>query len=378
MQDTLAFSLRECCLVYFRKGKYHLYVVAYIECFLIAICSTAFLQNFREGGEFFPSFLIALKLSAYFLSGVYSSLLVYRSFFLPLNRFPGSFGARISNFWLPFTLGARHGFRQIQRLHDNHGSFVRLGPNYISITHPKACTKAAWYDMSKPMRHRVWSTGFSDRALRAYEKRMQIYQHKLFDNIVSLNGQPINVTKWFNLYSFDFMGDLAYGKSFKTLENQYYGAIKLLNGAIELIDFCARQLERRLNTPTAIPDITSALSAPLKGKKLTDKEWDLLQELMPPMDPSGVVLNEKIANLKHLNAVINETLCGRPPPEGLVIDEIFIPGDTTVICPQYDPNEFVPERWMTCPEMIQEKSAFALFSTGPYGRIGKPLALLNI
>lgn len=71
----------------------------------------------------------------------------------------------------------------------------------------------------------------------------------------------------------------------------------------------------------------------------------LRQELTPHMDPSGEVLNEKIANLKHLKAVINETLRLHPPvptalqrktpPEGLAIDEIFVPGDTTVICPQY-------------------------------------------
>lgn len=66
---------------------------------------------------------------------------------------------------------------------------------------------------------------------------------------------------------------------------------------------------------------------------------------MPHMDPSGEVFNDKIANLKHLNAVINETLRLHPPvptalqrktpPEGMAIDETFIPGNTTVICPQY-------------------------------------------
>lgn len=71
----------------------------------------------------------------------------------------------------------------------------------------------------------------------------------------------------------------------------------------------------------------------------------LRQELMPHMDPSGEVFNDKIANLKHLNAVINETLRLHPPvptalqrktpPEGMAIDETFIPGNTTVICPQY-------------------------------------------
>lgn len=62
-------------------------------------------------------------------------------------------------------------------------------------------------------------------------------------------------------------------------------------------------------------------------------------------DPSGDVLNEKLANLEHLNAVIQETLRLHPPvpsmlqrktpSEGIMIDGTFIPGNTIVSCPQY-------------------------------------------
>jgi len=62
-------------------------------------------------------------------------------------------------------------------------------------------------------------------------------------------------------------------------------------------------------------------------------------------EPNGEILNEKIANLDHLNAVINETLRLHPPvpsmlqrktpPEGINIDGEFIPGNTIVSCPQY-------------------------------------------
>jgi Cytochrome P450 len=53
-----------------------------------------------------------------------------------------------------------------------------------------------------------------------------------------------------------------------------------------------------------------------------------------------------LAELKHLNGVINEALRLLPPgsigtfpvvtpPEGLIIDGTFIPGNTTLYCPQY-------------------------------------------
>ena len=45
----------------------------------------------------------------------------------------------------------------------------------------------------------------------------------------------------------------------------------------------------------------------------------------------------------------------------------------------YDsPDSFVPERWYSKPEMIKHKDAFAPFSTGPFGCIGKSLAMTEL
>jgi tryprostatin B 6-hydroxylase len=283
-------------LAYFNKGEHHLYTITYIQSFLAVLSATALLLISYEGQEFLSAFCQSLKLGASFIAGLCSSLVCYRLLFHPLNRFPGALGARVSSFWLPLKLSSEPGFKQVKKLHDQYGSFVRLGPNYVSLAHPKAvnmvyggaskCTKAAWYDLTKPMvslqtfrersfhdeRRRVWSAAFGDKSLRGYEYRLQGYRKKLMDHITSLDGKPVNVTKWFNLYSFDFMGDLAFGKSFDMLENQEHWAIKLLNDAIEplsfgfpvwffrlltaapmltrdwwrFIDFCAEQIERRL------------------------------------------------------------------------------------------------------------------------------------
>ena len=93
------------------------------------------------------------------------------------------------------------------------------------------------------------------------------------NHISGLDGQAINVTKWFNLYSFDVMGDLAFGKPFDMLEaGGEHWAIKLLNAGLEplafafpvwffrvltavpgltkdwwrFIDFCAKSMEQRM------------------------------------------------------------------------------------------------------------------------------------
>jgi tryprostatin B 6-hydroxylase len=59
----------------------------------------------------------------------------------------------------------------------------------------------------------------------------------------------------------------------------------------------------------------------------------------------GEYMHQDIANLPHLNGFINEVMRLHPaipsvvprktPPEGMTINDAFIPGDMTVFCPQW-------------------------------------------
>ncbi|GKZ89036.1 hypothetical protein AnigIFM59636_010174 [Aspergillus niger] len=314
-------------------------------------------------------------------------------------------------------------------------------------------------------RRRVWSAAFGDKAVRGYEQRLLPYLNHLMAYFSSqaVANKPVNVIKWFELYSYDFMGNLTFGKSFGMLEaHQDHWAIDSLKKVMiplgfafptwffrvvisipglsrawqRLFDFCGQRMLERIKTPAEIPDIASVLVAPLKGQQPSQEQWELLRgdaqlvvlaggdttattlsaavyqlvqhpeqvqrlrdEVSPYIaGPSHEVLHEKIANLPHLNAIINETLRLHPPaatalqrktpPEGIIVDGVHIPGNMTVMCPQnvlgrseavYErPMEFLPERWYLQPELVKDKSAFVPFSIGPYGCIGKPLALLTI
>ncbi|KAL4922111.1 cytochrome P450 [Aspergillus aurantiobrunneus] len=109
--------------------------------------------------------------------------------------------------------------------------------------------------------------------------------------------------------------------------------------------------------------------------------------------------NEALRRLPYLEAVINETLrlkpavpSGQPrltPPEGLQIDETWIPGDTIAVIPQYviqrderyfpSGAEFIPERWLDAKEqLIKHEEAFFPFQIGRYGCVGKQLALMEM
>lgn len=96
------------------------------------------------------------------------------------------------------------------------------------------------------------------------------------------------MSTWFNLYSFDVMGDLAFGKSYNMLESgELHWAIKLLNGGMDpmglglpvwffrvitaipglaadywrFISYCGEQLEDRIRAQGKMkdPDITHTL-----------------------------------------------------------------------------------------------------------------------
>lgn len=91
----------------------------------------------------------------------------------------------------------------------------------------------------------------------------------------------------------------------------------------------------------------------------------------------------KTTKFPYLDHVINETLRLKPPvpsglpritpPEGIQIDEVYIPGDTIVAVPthtiQRDERyygrslDFYPERW---EKISPEKSAFMPFTRGMY------------
>lgn len=59
----------------------------------------------------------------------------------------------------------------------------------------------------------------SGTALRDYEPRVIRHANNLLEHLARTEGHPVNVSDWFNFFSFDVMGDLAWGKSFNMLRD---------------------------------------------------------------------------------------------------------------------------------------------------------------
>ena len=240
-------------LGYFLRGEHHMHGTKYLQIFIGTFIAAS--STFVSKGE---SLVQALQttttLAGYYFSGLYGSLVVRRLFFSPLGHFPGPFWARISS--LTFSLRVRNGdsHRQLLSLHQRYGDFVRIGSSDLSIVHPKAtsaiygrgsrCMKAEWYDLTLPMismqtsrkraehdeRRRIWGGAFNDTILQGYEDRIAHYQDQLITRISDLDEKPINVSELFKIYSFDVMGDLAFGASFDMLQNnKQHWAVELLH-----------------------------------------------------------------------------------------------------------------------------------------------------
>ncbi|KAJ3539507.1 hypothetical protein NM208_g5462 [Fusarium decemcellulare] len=479
-------------ILLFRRGEWDLHVPTIVQTYAIApivIVGGILLAEGKgvDSDAILPAATVLL-LEFVHIVGVFTSIFLYRILFHRLNRFPGPFIARISNFY-PTYLRAKnlHLYEEVENLHHKHGDFVRLGPTELSIIDPKAvdaiysarspCTKGPFYNVLHPRiplnmirdrkehhtRRKVWDRGFSSKALRDYEPRVTKYTSQLLARLSELQGKPINASDWFNFYSFDVMGDLAFGKSFNMLRdgvkhyfmtalhasmtlNGYLSHISWIYPFVKLIPainaentkfwrWCEGQVEERSKLKPDNPDVFSWIleeyerNPKTKQAKLnldgeayliavagSDTTAATLTSLFFELgsNPSQIVkLREEIdeyfsgrdhadpsslANLAHLNAVIDETLRLHPPvpsglqrvtpPQGLMIGDTMVPGNTIVQVPLHTiqrderhfarPLEFIPERWTTSPELTKNGSVYGPFSIGRYSCVGKQLGLMEV
>lgn len=297
-------------IAYFHHGEHHMYSARYFLGYValqIGMILASVLYGGMPIGEAVYSTLLGTTCVAI---GLFTSLTVSRVYLSPLRKFPGPFGARLSDLYFAAQCRGLDAFRQVHRYHRQFGDYVRLGSNTISITDPNAidaiygphslCRKADWYDIPAPMyslqtarvkavhdqRRRMWSNAFSTRALRGYEVRINHLQDILFRQISGFIGQPIDVTKWFGFYNFDVMGDLAFGADLAMMLSQReHWAIKLMKEGLlpigyhlptwifrlmlivpgliddwwKFIAYCRASLEARMRNKPEVPDIMSAL-----------------------------------------------------------------------------------------------------------------------
>ncbi|KAI8291724.1 Cytochrome P450 monooxygenase [Colletotrichum sp. SAR11_57] len=440
----------------FRIGEWDISTTTLIRNFSLGIgLLTAALVQLAS--ETFPTnvaaFRTACSLTAALIAGIYSSLFVYRAGFHRLNSFNGPWMARMSNLYITRrALKKLHLYSEVQDLHNTYGDIVRIGPTELSINNPKAIVPI--HSNRSPC----------TKALRDYEFRVANYTNQLLDQIEAHKGKPFNIADWFNFYSFDVMGDLAFGKTFGMLKEgikhyfmtslhtdmQAIGSFShmlwlfpifkntpILNANNKRFwKFVTSQVDERIANPPDRPDVfswvledyqaikkptwqdtlnlygdayliivagsdTTAASLTCLFFELAQKP-DVYKRLSDEIDEYFAEHPEPehsaLSKLPYLQACIDEALRLHPPvpsgvqrmtpPEGLDIDGTFIPGNTIIQVPTYTmfrderifphASEFIPERWITQPELAKDPAAFVPFGTGKYSCVGKQLGLMEV
>ncbi|GAB1321058.1 Isotrichodermin C-15 hydroxylase [Madurella fahalii] len=183
---------------------------------------------------------------------------IYNLYFHPLRSFPGPFLSRASRLPHAIRVTSGRGPMAVHKLHEKYGPVVRIAPNHLSYTDLRA-----WKDiyghrsgpqhanipenpksrihyrpgdvMDSPPNiltadreehsrlRRAIAHGFSDRAMREQEPRIQRYVDILVKGLRETGEEgkkPLDLVKWYNWTTFDIIGDLTFAESFGCLEEQ--------------------------------------------------------------------------------------------------------------------------------------------------------------
>lgn len=111
-----------------RKGEWDLTVFKILTTAAAAPLAIALCQISLQGVTLSSALWRSCYLVGSVTVGMYLSMVVYRVGFHRLNRFPGPFLARISNFYITGVAFRRHQeYSELEKLHKQYGDVVRIG-----------------------------------------------------------------------------------------------------------------------------------------------------------------------------------------------------------------------------------------------------------
>ncbi|KAJ7206366.1 cytochrome P450 [Mycena pura] len=237
------------------------------------------------------SFVTLLTISTVFFITLGGSISLYRiSPWHPLAHIPGPAILKITKLcgvWVAFR-GKQH--RVTKALHDRYGPFVRTGPNEVSIVHVDAIKivlgaggfpKGQYYHFrSDPTalptrnlitlngeahanRRRIWNRGMGSESLGDYEiilaRRIMQLMERL-EGFSASGAGGVDIAAWFSFFSFDFMGDMAFGGGFEMLrdggdENGLWAILEQGTKSINVLS----QIPWIISTLHLIPGATSGI-----------------------------------------------------------------------------------------------------------------------
>ncbi|KAG8526139.1 uncharacterized protein KY384_000132 [Bacidia gigantensis] len=183
-----------------------------------------------SASRFLPWIFVAF-VAAYILNTL------YQAYATPLRDIPGPWLAKLTRFWL-FNANIQRNFHSTNvNLHRTYGPIVRIAPNEYSVDDPEAAQNSPWYlGFANPTAEQhvftIQDVKHHAARLRQVKNLFQLGALMKFENHVDrmmnvfLNqletfakqDQSFDLAEWFNLFSFDTIGAMTFGKPFGVLE----------------------------------------------------------------------------------------------------------------------------------------------------------------
>ncbi|KAF9020120.1 cytochrome P450 [Hymenopellis radicata] len=171
-----------------------------------------------------------------FFSTLGLSICAYRlSPFHPLANIPGPKLSRLTKLYSVYIAYTGQQHIRLKNLHDEFGPIVRIGPNEISVIDvasmkdvlgSSGLPKSPFYTSriakggsgsllltnghEHATRRRRWARAMTSASLKSYQDILLIRTNQLVEKLNALSG-PACFASWMNYFTFDFMGDMAFG-----------------------------------------------------------------------------------------------------------------------------------------------------------------------
>ncbi|KAI1744493.1 cytochrome P450 monooxygenase [Xylaria scruposa] len=179
---------------------------------------------------------------------------IYNLYFHPLAGFPGPLLGRSTLLWRFWHTMRGRSHRAIQDQHRKHGPVFRVSPNELSFASVESwkqiygfpppgqqqLIKSDFYDIygagfetgcigseRDPQKHAMkkkhLSAAFSTQALNSQEALVQHCWDGFISKIGPLSQRSsdgIDIVKWFEMATFDILGEMAFGESFHCIEDE--------------------------------------------------------------------------------------------------------------------------------------------------------------
>ncbi|KAF3764123.1 hypothetical protein M406DRAFT_291163 [Cryphonectria parasitica EP155] len=331
-------------------------------------------QDKVHGKGFVPLPLVFLVIFGSYITWY----IVHIVIFDPLSRFPGPVWSKFTRipYWVASLTGQEIYF--MHRLHDKYGSVVRMSPTELSYIDAQAWKDIYGYqkgraeNLKAPGFHmmvvgtaehtrvrRIFSPGFSIRALKQQEPLLRKYNDLLMSKLHAHEFQVMNISKMFNLATFDIMAELSFGEPLGLLEQSKYTAwvqnimdsiktlpilqmIKfypLLNTFFEYIEprfikearianfrYSADRVDKRLERGSSQPDLWNLVEFAADDEKLSLEEMhaNALDFMVAGSETTATLLSALVylllTNPDKLNILMREVRGQSADTESLTIE----------------------------------------------------------